>query len=68
MVHSVRTLTGCYVIWGDVCQSFQATSEKFDQFLYQRISVVVQRFNALYIFIHQNGSSQKENTNKQKAV
>ena len=20
---------GCYVIWGDVCQSFQATSEKF---------------------------------------
>ena len=49
MVHSVRTLTGCYVIWGDVCQSFQATSEKFDQFLYQRISVVVQRFNAMLL-------------------
>ena len=48
MAHCVRTLRGCYVIWGDVVSEFSGDVREV-QFLYRLISVVVQRFNTVLL-------------------
>jgi len=47
LTYSATTLTGFYVMWEDVCQFSGDVREV--QFLYQRISVVVQLFNAVLL-------------------
>ena len=46
---TVRMLTGCYVIWGDVCQSFQATSVKFSFCMNGFQLSCMQHFNAVLL-------------------